>query len=131
MPDDGISQVPGEPPLHLRRALRPRQDHGRLTGCATPWRGPRGGNVKGSCIAAFEAQSPGFGARCLRFAPAVARPGRKTRFRLLVRLCRTGFDPQGSDERFQSVSLHLVLLSQASLGAIPNSGQRSGVARRS
>jgi len=30
--DDGISQVPGEPPLHLRRALRPRQDHRRLTG---------------------------------------------------------------------------------------------------
>jgi hypothetical protein len=26
--DDRISQVPGEPPLHLRRALRPRQDHG-------------------------------------------------------------------------------------------------------
>ena len=30
--NDGISQVPGEPPLHLRRALRPRQDHRRLTG---------------------------------------------------------------------------------------------------
>jgi hypothetical protein len=29
------------------------------------------------------------------------------------------------------VSLHLVLLSQASLGAIPHSGQRSGVARQS
>jgi hypothetical protein len=94
--DDGISQVPGEPPLHLRRDLRPRQDRRRLTNDTTPWRGPRGGNVKGSCIAAFEAQSPGFGARCLRFAPAVARQGRKTRFRLLVRLCRAGFNPQGS-----------------------------------
>ena len=87
--DDRISQVPGEPRLHLRRALRPRQDHRRLT-IATPWLGPCGGNVKGSCIAAFEAQSPGFSARCLRFAPAVARQGRKTRFRLLVRLCRAG-----------------------------------------
>ena len=75
--------------MHLRRALRPRQDQRRLT-IATPWLGPRGGNVEGSCIAAFEAQFTGFGARCLRFAQAVSRQGRKTRFRLLVRLCRAG-----------------------------------------
>ena len=30
-----------------------------------------------------------------------------------------GFDPQGPDERFQSASLHLILLSRALLGAIP------------
>jgi hypothetical protein len=102
---------------------------------ATPWHGPRGGNVKGSCIAAFEAQSPGFGARCLRFAPAIARQGRQTRFRLLVRLCRAGFHPQGSDERFQSVSLHLILLSQACLAQFRTRGSgrgwRGGRSRRS
>src|SRR5262249_22924178 len=58
---------------------------------------------------------------------SIARPGhwlstlrgegrpspRKTRFRLLAKLCRAGFvHPQGSDERFLSSSL--VLLSQAS-----------------
>lgn len=35
---------------------------------------------------------------------------RKTRFRPLVRRYRTGFHPQGSNERFQSASLHLILL---------------------
>ena len=44
--DGRISQVPGEPPLHLRRALRPRQDHGRLTLrdalARPPWRGRQG-----------------------------------------------------------------------------------------
>jgi hypothetical protein len=40
-------------------------------------------------------------------------PPRKTRFRLLAKLCRAGFvHPQGSDERFLSSSLFL--LSQAS-----------------
>ena len=35
---------------------------------------PAHGNVEGSRDRTFEAQSHGFGARCLRFAPAVARP---------------------------------------------------------
>src|SRR3954451_8730246 len=43
----------------------------------------------------------------------------KTRFRLLVRLCRAGFDPQGSDEGFPICFLHLVLPSRAFHGAIP------------
>ena len=42
-------------------------------------------------LVTFGAQSHGLGTHCLRFAPAVARqPGRKTRFRLLARLCRAG-----------------------------------------
>lgn len=48
----------------------------------------------------------------------VTRTPRKTRFRPLVRRYRTGFYPQGSVERFQICFLHLILLSQASLGAI-------------
>ena len=39
---------------------------------------------------AFEAQSHGFGTGCLRFAVQVAHTPRKTRFRLLARLFRTG-----------------------------------------
>jgi len=39
---------------------------------------------------------------------------RKTRFRPLVRCCRTGFHPQGSIERFSIHILFIVLLSQAS-----------------
>lgn len=38
----------------------------------------------------FGAQSHGFGTRCLRFAPRVARGGRKTRFWLLARLYQAG-----------------------------------------
>ena len=98
---------------------------------ATPWRGPRGGNDEGSCIAAFEAQSPGFGARCLRFAPAVARQGRKTRFRLLVRLCRAGFSPAGFRREVSECFLTSHPPLPSLLGAIPHSGQRPGVARRS
>src|SRR3954453_3135607 len=38
----------------------------------------------------FGAQSHGVWPRCLRFAGEVTRPPRKTRFRLLARLCRAG-----------------------------------------
>ena len=51
----------------------------------------------------FGAQSHGIRTRCLRFAGRVAPPPRKTRFRLLAKLCRAGFvHPQGCDERFPS-----------------------------
>src|SRR5262249_40048984 len=51
----------------------------------------------------FGAQSHGIGTRCLRFAGRIAPPPRKTRFRLLSKLCRAGFvHPQGCDERFPS-----------------------------
>ena len=53
-------------------------------------RGPRNVHGEGSCMAAFEAQSHGFGTGCLRFAGRVAPTPRKTRFRLLAKLFRTG-----------------------------------------
>ena len=56
----------------------------------------------------FGARSHGIGTRCLRFAVEVTLPPRKTRFRLLAKLCRAGFvHPQGCDERFPSSSLFL------------------------
>ena len=57
----------------------------------------------------FGARSHSMGTHCLRFAGRVTPPPRKTRFRLLARLCRAGFvHPQGCDERFPSSSLFLL-----------------------
>jgi hypothetical protein len=56
-------------------------------------RGPRYVHNEGSHEnLPFEAQSHGFGTRCLRFALWVAPRGRKTRFRLLAKLYRTGLN---------------------------------------
>ena len=55
--------------------------------------GPGYGNVQGFFNWTFEAQSHGLTTGCLRFAVAVFRPRRKTRLRLLARLCRAGFAP--------------------------------------
>ena len=71
-------------------ALRPRQDR-----CSQAIRdtGTAPANVTTKAhhdSSPFEAQSHGFGTGCLRFAPPVTRTGRKTRFRLLARLCRVG-----------------------------------------
>src|SRR5208337_4505045 len=63
-------------PTHLAMAMRQR--------------GPRGVHDEGSRIRTFEAQSHGFGTGCLCFAGRVAPTPRKTRFRLLARLSRTG-----------------------------------------
>jgi hypothetical protein len=52
--------------------------------------GPRADHDEGSCIRPFGAQSHGFGTGCLRFAGRVTPTPRKTRFRLLARLFRTG-----------------------------------------
>jgi hypothetical protein len=51
----------------------------------------------------FGAQSPGSRTRCLRFAGWVAPPPRKTRFRLLARLCRMGFLPTGFQRKVSEV----------------------------
>ncbi len=74
-------------------ALALLSDPGRTGGIrpvAMPRRGPHSVHGRGSCIKAFEAQSHGFGTGCLRFAGRVTPAPRKTRFRLLARLFRTG-----------------------------------------
>ena len=69
----------------------------------------------------FGAQSHGLFARCRRFAAFL--PGcpvvrtRKTRFRLVVSLCRTGSRPLGSLVKFL-LHLHRFLLTQALPGAL-------------
>jgi hypothetical protein len=94
-----------------RPALRPRQDRG-----VRPLRRP--GMVPAQSTTRtpttdFRGSIPRLGTRCLRLAAWVTPLPRKTRFRSLARRFRTGFHPQGSDERFPSLRLHLILLSQA------------------
>lgn len=54
---------------------------------------PRSFNDEGSDNSTIEALWHGFRTRCLRFVVQVTRTPRKTRSRLLVKLCRTGFSP--------------------------------------
>jgi hypothetical protein len=56
----------------------------------------------------FGAQSHGLHLRCLRFATAVTRAPRKTRFRAVASLTRAGLDPQDLFGRFPSDSSHVI-----------------------
>ena len=56
----------------------------------------------------FEALSHSLHTRCLRFAAPVTRRPRKTRFRLLARLCRAGLYPLDSSTRFQGGALAIL-----------------------
>jgi len=93
------------------------------------WLGSRrrseaGTGTAGYCRAQLfhlRAQSHGLFARCLRFAAflpgcPVVRP-RKTRFRLVVNLCRTGYTPAWVPGEV-SARLHRFLLTQALPGAL-------------
>ena len=109
----GASQVPGEP-LHQRPALGPRSglriSPKRCVGAVDA----QHEDVDPNNLNIFEAQSHSSDARCLRFAAALLSDSRKTRFRLLARLCRAGFFRlPGSIKGFR---IHF-LLSQASPGA--------------
>jgi hypothetical protein len=91
-----ISYVPGEPLVLLPCSPTPAgptasglfQCHGAAPAAST---------TKAPACIAFEAQSHGFGTRCLRFAGRVAPTPRKTRFRLLAKLFRTGLLKGGRD----------------------------------
>ena len=110
----GASQVPGEP----QGERAPFSDPGGFA-CARPWRRRDAAfrfeyNVGSRESLHFGAQWRGPFTGCLRFAARVTPAPRKTRFRLLARLCRTGVDtPQGSNEKFPRYNRFL--LSQAFL----------------
>src|SRR5208337_5691514 len=76
-------------PLCSCPALRPRQDR-RIRPLRCAHAAPAMSTAKAPTKIAFEAQSHGFGTGCLRFAGRVAPTPRKTRFRLLAKLFRTG-----------------------------------------
>ncbi len=76
-------------PLCSCPALRPRQDR-RIRPSRCVDAAPAASTAKAPAFIAFEAQSHGFGTGCLRFAGRVTPTPRKTRFRLLAGLFRTG-----------------------------------------
>ncbi len=78
----------GNPKCALALLFDPGRTH--ASGHTMRGHGPRSVHHEGSRIRTFEAQSHGFGTGCLRFAGRVAPTPRKTRFRLLARLFRTG-----------------------------------------
>ena len=86
----GSPTFPGNPSVPLPCSSTPagsmhHYQHGAAT--RSPLTRPRG---LPQLQRTFEAQSHGVSTRCLRFAESIARLPRKTRFRLLVRLYRTG-----------------------------------------
>ena len=87
--NDRISYVPGEPRLCSCPALRPRRNR-RIWPERCASMAPVVSTTKAPALRTFEAQSHGFGTGCLRFAGRVTPTPRKTRFRLLARLSRTG-----------------------------------------
>lgn len=80
-------------------------------------RGPRCVHDEGSRIRTFEAQSHGFGTGCLRFAGRVAPTPRKTRFRLLAKLSRTGLITRRVPSKGFKVYPTSILLSQVQRSA--------------
>ncbi len=112
----GTSCVPGEPRLCSCPALRPRRNQR-----VWPWRcvgmAPAVSTAKAPAFRTFEAQSHGFGTGCLRFAGRVAPTPRKTRFRLLARLSRTGLTTRRAPTKGFSMYPTSILLSQVKRSA--------------
>jgi hypothetical protein len=89
------------PKVNVPRSPTPAgsQAPGQLRRCDAAFRCVQ--NVGSREFLHFGAQSHGPFTGCLRFATPVTRTSRKTRFRLLAKLCRTGVaTPQGSNEKF-------------------------------
>ncbi len=100
----------GNPDCALALLSDPGRTH--ASGHTMRRRGPRYVHDEGSRIRTFEAQSHGFGTGCLPFADRVAPTPRKTRFRLLARLFRTGLVTRRVPTKGFELYLHLILLSQ-------------------
>ena len=117
----GSPKFLGEPPLHLRRALRPRQDHRRLTGrdamARPPWRKRRG-----LLHCSFRGSIPRLWCSLSTLRPG-GRPPRDAR---LASGCWSGSAGRARSAGFQRevpecFYIHPPLPSL--LGAIPHSGQ--------
>jgi len=85
-------------------------------------RGPWSINCKGSRERSFEAPLHGFRTRCLRFAGRVATYDARLASGRWSGVTGRAFHPQGPAERFQICILHLIPLSQASLGTMKSPG---------
>jgi hypothetical protein len=128
--DGRISQVPGEPPLHLRRALRPRQDQRRLTDRNALARPPRR-ERRGLLHCRFRGSIPRLRCSLSTLRPGGHPPRTQDSLPAAGQALPGGLRPAGFLREVSEwvVTSHPPLPSL--LGAIPHSGQRPGVARRS
>ena len=115
----GSPEFPSDPLDACPAHIRPRWDRS-----ARPFRHPRCclplmARRRLPQVVDFGALSHGLHLRCLRFAAAVTRAPRKTRFRAAATLTRTGLDPQDLFGRFPKrlISRHPFPLPRALLGA--------------
>ncbi len=106
--DDRISRVPVRSsrcmPCSLQTPVGPKCQAIRHSRCCLPPLTRR----RLPPLVDFGAPSHGLHHRCLRFATAVTRTSRKTRFRAVASLTRAGFDPQDLFGRFPSDSSHAI-----------------------
>ena len=124
----GSPKFLAEPRLHLRRALRPRQDRRRLTvHVVADGAAPGAATSRAPALPLSRLNPPALVLAVYASPRRSPATGRKTRFRLLVRLCRAGSIRRVPYERFQRCFLHLILLSQACLAQcrIRGSGRSS------
>jgi hypothetical protein len=128
--DGWISQVPGEPPLHLRRALRPRQDQGRLTDCDAPARPPRR-ERRGLLHCRFRGSIPRLWCSLSTLRPGGHPPRTPDSLPAAGQALPGGLPPAGFQREVSECFLTPHPPLPSLLGAIPHSGQRPGVARRS
>ena len=109
---DRISYVPGEPPMCLCPALRPRWDRlHQASGMLR--RGPRSDHNEGSHDASFGAQSHSFSTGCLRFAATGCPAATQDSLPAAGQALPDGLSPAGFHRKVSRCILHLILLSQA------------------
>lgn len=127
--DDRSSQVPGEPRFPFAHVLRPRPADAPLTRAGRS-RGPRSGKDEGADNEIFRGSIAWLSGWRPTYHDVGYPSPRKARFQVLVRLSRTGFHPQGSDERFSTHVMFVVPLSQAFLAQSPEFTRNPGIPMR-
>ena len=107
--DDQTSHVPGEPIGPMPCSSTPAGPAYWAIGYADA--APAGSTTRAPAVGTFEAPSPGWGTRHLRFAGWIAPPPRKTRFSRrtsgLAKLCQAGFSPAGFHRKVSEMHFYL------------------------
>ncbi len=112
--DDRISQVPGEPQFPFAHVLRPRPADASLTNSRNGRVAPAKETTKAPTTTTFRGSIAWLSGSLPTYHAVGFPPPRKARFQVLVRLSWAGFHPQGSDKRFPTHFMCVVLLFQAS-----------------
>jgi hypothetical protein len=110
METTGSPKFLGNPHFRLHMFLRPRPADAPLANDGTITRPPLRERRRRRRQKSFEAQSHGFRTRGLRITMTVARHRARLASSRLLKHFWTGFHPQGSDERFSTHFMCVVLL---------------------